>query len=80
MAGGRWPSFDVRFVNLRGERREEKEDKGRTWHRVEQRYGAFTRSVRLPCPVEGEDRYKILELGDPAAAKELRELAERGIR
>jgi HSP20 family protein len=34
-----------------GERKEEKEEKGKTFHRVERRYGNFSRSITLPCPV-----------------------------
>lgn len=41
-------------LTLKGERREEKEEKGKTWHRIERSHGAFTRSVLLPCDVEGE--------------------------
>ena len=39
---------------LKGERKEEKEEKGKTWHRVERSYGAFTRAVALPAPVKAE--------------------------
>jgi HSP20 family protein len=39
---------------LKGERKEEKEEKGKTWHRVERSYGAFTRAVTLPVPVSAE--------------------------
>lgn len=42
-------------LRVSGERREEKEEKGRTWHRVERETGAFARLVSLPCPVE-EDK------------------------
>ncbi|MCI0342975.1 MAG: Hsp20/alpha crystallin family protein [Planctomycetales bacterium] len=37
---------------LRGEKREEPEEKGKTWHHVECCYGAFARSVLLPAPVD----------------------------
>jgi HSP20 family protein len=39
-------------LTIRGEKREEKEEKGKTWHRVERRYGAFARSVTLPAPID----------------------------
>lgn len=37
-----------RVVTLRGERREEKEEKGKKYHRVESSYGSFMRSFTLP--------------------------------
>lgn len=42
------------MLNVSGERTEEKEEKGKTWHRVERRFGNFTRSVVLPCAVKEE--------------------------
>ena len=43
------------IATIRGERKEEKEEKGKTFHRVERRSGAFSRSLTLPCNVnEGE--------------------------
>lgn len=42
-------------LTVAGERKEEKEDKGETFHRIERRAGQFSRSVTLPCAVE-EDK------------------------
>jgi len=39
------------LLTVSGERKEEKEEKGKTFHRVERRYGSFSRSVTLPCNV-----------------------------
>ena len=39
------------LLTVTGERREEKEEKGKTFHRVERSYGNFSRSVTLPCAV-----------------------------
>lgn len=39
-------------LTIRGERKEEKEEKGKTFHRVERRVGEFSRSVTLPCDVQ----------------------------
>ena len=36
---------------VRGESKEEKEEKGRRFHRVERSRGAFSRTVTLPCAV-----------------------------
>lgn len=38
-------------LTISGERKEETEEKGKTFHRVERRYGSFSRSVTLPAPV-----------------------------
>lgn len=38
-------------LTVSGQRQEEKEEKGRTYHRVERRSGSFSRSVTLPCSV-----------------------------
>jgi len=42
-------------VRIRGEHKEEKEEKGRTYHRIERRSGSVYRSVDLPCAVK-EDK------------------------
>ena len=39
-------------LTVSGERKEEQEEKGKTYHRVERRVGTFSRTVSLPCPVE----------------------------
>ena len=36
---------------LTGERKHEKEEKGKTFHRIEKRYGRFERVIPLACPV-----------------------------
>lgn len=41
-------------LTIRGEKKDEAEQKGRNYHRVERRYGAFTRSLRLPAAVEAD--------------------------
>jgi len=39
-------------LTIRGEKKEEKEEKGKTLHRVERRYGTFERIVDLPCAID----------------------------
>ena len=39
-------------VTIRGEKREEREEKDANWHRVERRYGSFHRVVPLPTAVD----------------------------
>lgn len=41
-------------VRIRGEHKEEKEEKGRTFHRIERRTGSFSRFVELPSAVNEE--------------------------
>lgn len=38
-------------VTVSGHRKEEKEEKGKTFHRIERRSGSFSRTVSLPCAV-----------------------------
>jgi HSP20 family protein len=45
---------DGRLV-IKGEKKAEKDEKGRDWHRVERSYGSFQRAVDLPLPV-AEDK------------------------
>ena len=41
------------ILTIRGERKLEKEEKGRRYHRVERAYGAFTRSFTVPDDADG---------------------------
>jgi HSP20 family protein len=41
-------------ITVRGEKKEEKEDKGKNWYRREQSYGSFHRVIPLPASVDGE--------------------------
>jgi HSP20 family protein len=41
-------NVEDRVLTLRGERREEKEEKGKKYHRTESSYGSFMRSFTLP--------------------------------
>ena len=43
-------------LTLQGERRQEKEEKGRRFHRVERSYGSFVRSFTLPESVDERRR------------------------
>ena len=48
-------NVEDRLLTLRGERQEEKEEKGKKFHRIESSYGSFTRSFTLPEDVD-EDK------------------------
>jgi HSP20 family protein len=51
--------IDIRLENnqltVRGERKFEKEEKEENFHRIERRYGSFTRSFTLPNTVSTDD-------------------------
>lgn len=42
------------MLTINGKRSEEKEEKGKTFHRMERSYGSFTRTVTIPCEVKDE--------------------------
>ncbi|MBL7140773.1 MAG: Hsp20/alpha crystallin family protein [Planctomycetes bacterium] len=57
-------------LTIRGEKKDETEQKGRNYHRVERRYGAFTRSLALPASVHPDQvtataRQGVLEIRLP---------------
>jgi HSP20 family protein len=45
---------DGRLV-IKGEKKAEKEDKGKDWHRIERSYGSFQRAIDLPLTI-AEDK------------------------
>jgi HSP20 family protein len=51
------------YLTIKGERKEEAEKKTRTYHRIERRYGAFSRTVELPCPVRTDKIEALAEKG-----------------
>lgn len=40
------------ILTISGERKEEHEEKNKQWHRLEQSYGSFHRSIQLPAKVD----------------------------
>lgn len=61
-------------LTIKGEKQEEKEDKGKHFHRVERSYGSFSRTINLPKSVnidEVKAEYKngILEINLPKKAE-----------
>ena len=57
--GMKQEDLDIRLENntltVRGERKFEKEEKEENFHRIERRYGSFTRSFTLPNTVNTDD-------------------------
>jgi HSP20 family protein len=55
MPGVKSDDIDIQIsgnvLTVTGQRREEKEDKGRTFHRLERHCGSFSRSITLPGTV-----------------------------
>ena len=45
-------TVDNGVLSIRGDRHQEKEEKGKKFHRIERAYGTFTRSFRLPENVD----------------------------
>ena len=63
-------ALNGRILTIKGERKEEKEEKKRSYHRIERRYGSFFRSFELPADVDAssvEATYKdgVLKLSLP---------------
>ncbi len=48
-------SFKDGILTIKGEKRAEKEEKDRRYHRIERTYGSFRRDIEMPCEVE-EDK------------------------
>lgn len=65
-------------LTIKGEKREEKEDKGKDYYRMERSYGSFSRTIPLPVEVDtdkAEATFKkgVLEIRLPKTAKALEE-------
>ncbi len=41
-------------LTIKGEKKAEHEEKGDNFHRIERSYGSFSRSISLPCEVQGD--------------------------
>jgi HSP20 family protein len=62
------------ILTIKGEKNDEKEDKGKTYHRVERSYGSFTRRITLPAhvktdEVEAKNHQGVLEITLPKMEK-----------
>jgi HSP20 family protein len=65
-------------LTIKGEKREEKEDKGKDYYRMERSYGSFCRSIPLPVEIETDKvnahyRKGILTIKIPKSAKTIEE-------
>jgi HSP20 family protein len=65
-------------LTIKGEKREEKEDKGKDFYRMERSYGSFSRTIPLPTEVD-QDKVKaefkkgVLTVTIPKTAKAMKE-------
>jgi len=50
-------------LTIRGEKKEEKEEKGRSYYRAERSYGSFTRSIPLPGEVDASKVDAVFQKG-----------------
>ena len=48
-------SISDNVLKIKGEKKEEKEEKTKSYHRCERSYGSFTRSVTLPAEVDASE-------------------------
>jgi HSP20 family protein len=56
-------SLDNNILTLSGEKRHEKEEKGRNYYRSERAYGAFHRRIPLPAEVDAESAEAVYKNG-----------------
>lgn len=45
-------AIDGRFLTIKGEKKQEKEEKKKSFHRIERSFGQFSRTVELPAEVD----------------------------
>lgn len=48
-------SIDGRYLSIKGEKKQEKEEKDSNYHMIERSYGSFQRTVELPADVDEEN-------------------------
>jgi HSP20 family protein len=56
-------TFENNVLTIKGETRQESEDKQRSFHRIERRYGSFQRTIALPTTVKTDAIQASLENG-----------------
>ena len=78
-------TIDNRVLNIRGERKREKEDKSVKYHRIERHYGSFLRSFSMPDNVaqeqiEAQFKEGVLTLRLPKTEKSKPKLIEIAVK
>jgi HSP20 family protein len=78
-------SLNKDSLMIKGEKKEEKEDKGKDYYRMERSYGSFSRTIPLPTEVE-QDKVKaefkkgVLTVTIPKTAKAIKETRKISIK
>jgi HSP20 family protein len=72
-------------LTIKGEKKEEKEDKGKDYYRMERSYGSFSRTIPLPTEVEpdkvkAEFKKGVLTVTIPKTAKAIKETRKISIK
>jgi HSP20 family protein len=65
-------------LTIKGEKKQEKEDKGKDYYRMERSYGSFTRTIPLPAEIDTEKakaefKKGVLNITLPKTAKAIKE-------
>ena len=65
-------------LTISGEKKEEKEDKGKNYYRIESSYGSFSRTIPIPSEIEtdkvkAEFKKGVLNITLPKTAKSIKE-------
>ncbi len=50
-------------ITIKGEKKEEKEDKGKNYYRMERSYGSFSRTIPLPTGIDSEKASAVFKKG-----------------
>ncbi|HOE17178.1 MAG TPA: Hsp20/alpha crystallin family protein [Syntrophorhabdaceae bacterium] len=71
-------SLDKDSLTIKGEKKEEKEEKGKNYHRMERTYGSFSRTVPFPVEIDTDKvealfKKGVLTVTLPKTAKALKE-------
>jgi len=78
-------SLNKDSLTIKGEKKEEKEDKGKDYYRMERSYGSFSRTIPLPTEVD-QDKVKadfkkgVLTVTVPKTAKAMKETKKISIK
>ncbi len=72
-------SLEGESLIIKGEKHEEKEEKGKRFHRIERTYGSFCRTVRLPAEVQPDKIEAAYENGVLTVTLPKTEEAKKGV-